>query len=64
MEYAKQATARDVERRRDAVTSRERELRSQVAEKQRRTQEAREQYERELQEQECVLVQSCVYELI
>ena len=52
MEYAKQTTARDVERRRDAVTSRERELRAQVAEKQRRTREAREQYERELQEKE------------
>lgn len=60
MEYTKQATARDVERRKDAVTSRERELRTQVMERQRRTEEAREQYERELQEQECVLVHSCV----
>ena len=52
LDYAKQVTARDVERRKDAVTSRERELRGQVLERQRRTQAAREQYERELQEQE------------
>lgn len=63
MEYAKQATARDVERRKDAVTSRERELRTQVMERQRRTKEAREQYERELQEQECVMIGAfmCMY---
>ena len=51
IEYAKQQTSRSEAKRTDMITARAQELKEQVLEKQRQAALARQQYERELEEQ-------------